>query len=313
MQPVLSILVVSYNTREMTLACLRSVVDQTQTPFELIVIDNASTDGSAQAIQAEFPNITLLAEHQNHGFAGANNIAARHAIAPWILLLNPDTVVLNGALDRLVEFAERTPEARIWGGRTVFADGTLNPSSCWRKMSVWNLFCRAAGLTAVFPSSPMFNAEAYGGWNRMTERSVDIVTGCLFLMRRDDWERLEGFDPAFFMYAEEADLCLRASKQIDARPRVTPDAVIIHHGGASETARADKMVRLLRAKRALISRHFPAWQGLMAKTLFDAWPLTRTMAHRFLARFHLRPKAAESAAVWSDVWSRRVEWRGTGR
>ena len=103
--PILSILVISYNTREMTLDCLRSVRSQTTTPYELIVLDNASTDGSAAAIAAEFPEIMLLAEPVNHGFAKANNLAAAQARGEYLLLLNPDTVVLDGALDTLLAFA----------------------------------------------------------------------------------------------------------------------------------------------------------------------------------------------------------------
>lgn len=309
MAPVFSILVISYNTRDMTLACLRSIIAQTQTPHEIIVLDNASTDGSAMAIAAEFPGITLLADTQNHGFARANNIAAKHARGAFLLLLNPDTVVLNGALDRLMAFAKRVPEARIWGGRTVFADGSPNPASCWRRMDLWNLFCRATGLTGIFRNSPLFNSEAYGGWDRMSEREVDIVTGCLLLISRKDWESLGGFDPAFFMYAEEADLCLRARTLIHARPRVTPEVVIVHHGGASETVRADKMVRLLRAKRDLIRRHFPAWQQPIAKALFDVVPATRSLAFSVIAKLGRRSTAMESANVWTEIWERRAEWR----
>jgi GT2 family glycosyltransferase len=305
----LSILVISYNTRAMTLACLRSVIAETRTPFELIVLDNASSDGSAAAIAAEFPQITLIAEAENHGFARANNIASRRAQGEYILLLNPDTVVLDGALDKLLAFAHRTPQARIWGGRTVFADGTLNASSCWRQMDLWSLFCGAVGLNSVFRSSPIFNREGYGGWDRMTEREVDIVTGCLFLISRADWDRLNGFDPAFFMYGEEADLCLRARHLIGARPRVTPDAVIVHYGGASETVRADKMVRLLRAKHDLILRHFPAWQRGLASALFTIMPASRRLAFAVAERLDLRRNASEKARIWGEVWKRRAEWR----
>lgn len=306
-EPTLSIIVVSYNTREMTLDCLRSVHAQTRTPFELIVVDNASSDGSAEAITAEFPGLRLRAETVNHGFAAANNLAAKEARGEYLLLLNPDTVVLHGALDELLEFAKRRPEARIWGGRTVFGDLSPNPASAWRKMDLWNLFCRATGLTGIFPRSPVFNSEAYGGWDRMSEREVDIVTGCLFLIRRADWELLGGFDPAFFMYAEEADLCLRARKQISARPRVTPEAVIVHYAGASEKVRADKMVRLLKAKRELIRRHFPAWQRPLAAVLFAAHPLSRAVALGSLGV--IRRSARSNAAVWRQVWGRRAEWR----
>ena len=209
----------------------------------------------------------LLAETANHGFAGANNLAARRARGEYLLLLNPDTLVLDGAVDRLLAFARANPRAGIWGGRTLYGDRSLNPASCWGRMTLWNLFCRASGLTGVFPRSELFNSEAYGGWDRGSERAVDIVTGCFLMIRRETWEALGGFDPAFFMYGEEADLCLRA-RALGAAPRVTPEAEIVHYGGAADTVRADKMVRLLSGKISLIDRHFPAWQRPLARGLF---------------------------------------------
>ena len=297
-----SIIVISYNTREMTLDCLRSVRAGTRRDVELIVVDNASSDGSAAAIAAEFPEAMLMAESHNHGFAQANNLAAARARGDYLLLLNPDTLVHDGAIDRLVDFAEARPQARIWGGRTLYGDGTLNASSCWRRMTLWNIFCRTAGLTGLFARSALFNAEAYGGWGRDSEAAVDIVTGCFFLIRRADWEALGGFDPAFVMYGEEADLCLRAEAELGARPRITPAAEIVHYGGASQTVRADKMVRLLRAKTELVKRHIPAWQRPVARALFRLWPLTRYLA------LGIVPGRGESAAMWRAVWQRRSEW-----
>src|SRR5688500_14237732 len=123
MTPVVSILVISYNTRAMTLECLRSVVAETRVPYELVVLDNASPDGSAAAIAAafppeSFPQIRLIASAANRGFAGGNTLAAQAARGRYLLLLNPGTLVLDHAIDRLVAFAERTPAAGIWGGRT---------------------------------------------------------------------------------------------------------------------------------------------------------------------------------------------------
>ena len=306
-KPVLSIIIVSYNTRALTLECLRSVFAETRTPFELIVVDNASTDGSAAAIAVEFPDIRLLAETTNHGFAKANNIAAALAQGEYLLLLNPDTVVLDGALDKLVAFSRRQPKARIWGGRTLFDDKSLNPASCWRRMTLWGLFCSASGLSKVFAASAVFNSEAYGGWDRASERQVDIVTGCLFLLRRADWNILGGFDLTFFMYGEEADLCLRAHS-IGARPRVTPEAMIIHYGGASEKVAADKTVRVLTAKRALVKRHFPAWQEPLAALLLAGWPLSRHLALKAATLISRRRDLRESQAAWAEVWRRRSEW-----
>ena len=306
--PAVSIIVVSYNTSEMTRACLQSVVAETTVPYELIVVDNASSDGSAAAIKAEFPDILLMEEAENHGFAGANNLAARYARGNHLLLLNPDTVILNSAIDRLYSFSARVPDARIWGGRTLFGDGSLNYGSCWRRMTLWNIFCRTTGLTGVFPKSKFFNSEGYGRWDRNAERQVDIVTGCFFLIARRDWEALSGFDSTFFMYGEEADLCLRAERDLGAAPRVTPDATIIHYGGASERVRTDKMVRLLSAKIELVNRHIPAWQRPLARGLFRLWPLTRRVALDVLA-FIGSQKGSESRSVWHAVWERRAEWQ----
>lgn len=308
-QPELSILIVSYNTAELTLACLDSVVAETQaTAYEIIVVDNASSDASADAIAAAHPEVRLIRSDENMGFARANNVAAQIAKGDLLLLLNPDTLVLDGAIDRLVAFRKARLEARIWGGHTIFADGSLNPSNCWRRMGLWSLFCRAAGLTGLFPKSELFNAEAYGGWLRDTEREVDIVTGCFFLIERRFWETLGGFDPLFFMYGEEADLCLRA-RLLGARPRITPDARIVHYGGASERVRADKMVRLSRAKVSLLARHMPAGLRGAGIFLYRLWPLSRMLAYRVAMLVRPSDRFAGQHATWSEIWQRRHEWQ----
>ena len=277
--------------------------------YEVIAVDNASCDGSAEMIAAHPVNARLIRLHENIGFARANTLAARIARGRQLLLLNPDTVVLDGAIDKLVAFARANPKARIWGGRTLFANGTLNPSSCWGRMTPWNLICRATGLAAILPNTEMFNGEAIGGWKRDSVRRVDIVSGCFFLIEKELWDGLRGFDPLFFMYGEEADLCLRAHA-FSARPLITPDATIIHYGGASEKARSDKMVRLLAAKMSLIGRH---WHPLMVpagKALLAAWPLSRAIAMTAAAVITRRKDRFETAAAWRAIWSRRREWIG---
>lgn len=307
-EPKVSIIVISYNTREMTLKCLETVFAETrQTPFELIVIDNNSSDGSAEALQEAYGERAIVrCLDQNLGFAAANNLAATEARGDYLLLLNPDTEVLDGAIDKLMSFAEAYPKAGIWGGRTLFADRSLNPTSCWANMSLWSLTSQALGLTSIFRNSSLFNPEAMGSWNREGIRQVDVVTGCFFLIRRDFWNQLGGFDKAFFMYAEEADLCARAAKA-GARPMVTSEATIIHHGGASETVQSDKLVRLIKAKMTLIHKHFPRATRGLAKWLMKLWPLSRYLAHRVLAAFG-RAGSKESAEVWKSVWDRRAIW-----
>ena len=304
-----SILIVSYNTREMTLAALESVYAETRkAPFEVIVVDNASSDGSAAAIAAHPGKPKLIALDHNIGFGRGNNLAAEQATGEYLLLLNPDTVVKDRAIDRLVSFAHHNPHAQIWGGRTLFANGRLNPSSCWRRMTLWNLLCRATGLTTIARRSAIFNSESYGGWQRDTVREVDIVSGCFFLITRSLWQRLGGFDPLFFMYGEEADLCLRA-KRLGARPVVAPQATIVHYGGASETKRASKMVKLLAAKASIVQRHFHRHARHLGLTLLAAWPLSRVIALKIAALVTRNERVSRSAAEWAEIWRRRGEWR----
>lgn len=304
----LNIIVVSFNTKDLTLACLRSVYAQTKdTPFELIVVDNASRDGSAEAIAAEFPQLRLVCSLENLGFAGANNLAAQEVTGEYLLLLNPDTVVLDGAIDMLMSFARNHPENGIYGGKTLFFDGSLNHASCWRKPSAWSVFCYGVGLTSIFRRSNWFDPEAYGSWPRDSVREVDIVSGCLFLIKKSLWDQLGGFDPAFFMYAEEADLCLRARKS-GARPIITPEAVIVHYGGASEKVRADKTVRLFRAKCQLIRRHWRPGLVSYGVAMYRIAALLRAMAFMGLAMTGLKRFEAGSSP-WPEIWYRRNEWQ----
>ena len=195
--PLLSIIVVSYNTAEMTVDALRSVYDTAgDVDFELFVYDNASTDHSVAAIEAafpaaDFPNLTLKPLTENLGFAKANNRAAEQARGRYILLLNPDTVVLPGAIQTLLDFARRCPEARIWGTRNILGDGSLDYGSCWGRMTPWSVFSYAVGLELIFPNSTLFKPEGYGGWDRGNRAHVDVVTGCFMLMRRADWAALK--------------------------------------------------------------------------------------------------------------------------
>lgn len=304
-----SILVVSYNTHAMTAAALDSVLAETKsTSYEIIAVDNASGDGSAAMLQRHPAQPHVIALSDNIGFARANNLAAKSARGRYLLLLNPDTIVRDSAIDKLVRFAILFPKARIWGGRTLFADKSLNPSSCWGRMTVWNLFCRASGLTALFPRSEWFNGEAYGGWSRNTIRDVDIVSGCFFLIEKELWDGLGGFDPLFFMYGEEADLCLRA-RAFSANPTITPAATIIHYGGASERARSDKMVRLLAAKASLISRHWPSSTAPLGRALLAAWPASRAVATTLYGALTGNAAAQQNAKIWREIWARRSDWR----
>ncbi len=303
-----SIIIVSYNTREMTLACIRSVYEQTkEISFELIVVDNESKDGSAQAITESFPDVNLIASLENLGFGRANNLAAEISKGGHLLLLNPDTVVLEGALDKLYAFARKNPANLVYGGRTLYSEHSLNPTSCWRRPTLWSLFCYTTGLTSIFRKNVLFDPESYGAWQRDSVREVDIITGCLLMIDKKLWDQLGGFDQDFFMYGEEADLCLRAAK-FGAKPIITPEATIIHYDGASEKVPTDKMIRLLRSKNQLLQKNWNPIASKLGSLLLNLSALTRFAAVNILDFFSYK-KVRGNSSDWKEIWRRRKEWQ----
>ena len=301
-----TVVTVSYNTKTLTLDCLRSLYQETKASMDVVVVDNASSDGSADAIEAEYPYVKLIRSDRNMGFGPANNLALKSANSRFVLLLNSDTVILDGAVDRLLDFANDRPEALIWGGRTVFKDGALNPTSCWRHMSLWSLFCHATGLTTLFRSSDIFNRESYGNWKRDTEREVGFVSGCFLLMPRTLWDQLGGFDERFFMYAEETDLCQRATA-LGARPMITPKATIVHYGGKSEKVREEKLVRLFAGRMTFVIKHWPPAKAMAAKYLMLLHCAIRASVE--VLRIALKPgQRLPFDKPWSGVLKRRANW-----
>ena len=303
----LTVIVVSYNTRDLTLAALRTLYATTRvTVFRTVVIDNASTDGSADAIALAFPQIQLIRSTENLGFARANNVVATAAQTEWLLLLNPDTEVHAGAVDALIAFSRANPQAGIWGGRTVFPDGSLNTASCWNRITPWSVFCLAVGLTAALPRTNLFDTEAIGRWKRDTVRPVDIVTGCFLLIRSELWERLGGFDLRYFMYGEEADLCLRAAR-LGYRPMITPDAQIMHIVGAASPTRASKQLMVAKARVTLIRDHWPAWQVRPGVALMWLWGALRVLTATATSAFG-GPQGRQRADYWAEIWRNRHDW-----
>ena len=300
-----SIVIISYNTRDFIVPCLRSLYQETtEVSFEVIVLDNQSDDGSCDAIESEFPQVRLIRHDANAGFARGNNIAAEQARGRRILLLNPDTLILDHAIDRLVAFADENPSNRIWGGKHLFGDRSLNTHNCWGDYSLWTVFLVAFALPTVFPNSALFNPRGYPKYDRSTVYQVDAITGCYLLIDTDLWNQLEGFAEEFFMFAEEVDLCRRA-RDLGAQPLITPESVIVHYGGGSTPIRSeDRSVQLLKAERQYFKKHFGAVQAPIATALQDLRILLRSGLTGFMRLFRKRSESN----FYAKLWRRRAEW-----
>jgi GT2 family glycosyltransferase len=289
-----AVLIVSYNTERELVRCLESLRAQRRSVTQqVVVVDNASSDGSVAAVRERFGEVELVASPENLGFARGVNLAAARADADFLLLLNPDTVVLDHAVDELVAFARAHPGHGLYGGRTVRPDGALEPSSCWALPTLWSTLMFVTGLSSLARGSRWLDPESMGGWARDTVREVDVVTGCLMLVPRAAWDQLGGFDERYFMYGEDADLALRA-RAAGLRPIVCPDAVVVHEVGRASAHRADKLLLLFRGKATLMRCHWRGPRRALGLALLAGGVATRAL----LAR----------DAAWATLWRQRRTW-----
>lgn len=303
----ISVVIVSYHCRDEVIACLESIpVGSRASTVEVIVLDNDSRDGTVEAIAERFPDVKLLAEETNLGFARGVNKAAEQATGEFLVLLNPDTVVHASSFDSLVEFARKNPQHGLYGGRTVNPDGTTHPGSCWGAPSLWSLTCFATMLSTMFKRSRIFDPESLGRWQRDTVREVDIVTGCLLLVPLALWRELGGFDPRYFMYGEDVDLALRA-RALGYRPAITPDAVVTHEIGVSSESRPEKFRLVLQGKVTVIDRHWSPLRRRLGRTLLVAGVGTRALVAT-LTRRGAGTGSGAGAATWRQLWRERASW-----
>lgn len=232
----LSIVILCWNDIKVVGDCLKSIYDTTRsTNFEVIVSDNGSTDGTIEYIRKNFPQVRLIENGVNLRFAKGNNVGFRVAQGDYVLILNPDTIIHEGTLDKLVVFADRHPEAGAFGCRVLNTDGSYQ--GCVRPLStVRSEWCAALCVSFLAHLSDWFNPGIYVDWHGETERTVGWLAGCFILVRRGLLESLGGFDEQFFYYYEDTDLCRRIWES-GYSILYTPEFSITHLKGQSTTSR----------------------------------------------------------------------------
>ena len=236
--PQLSVIIVSYNTRDMTLKCLRTLFDNVgEVSTEVWVVDNASRDGSVEAIRQEFPDVHVIANEGNAGFGEANNQAMGQARGEWFLLLNSDAFVHAGAIPTLIEYSKAHPEVAVVGPKLLNKDGSLQ-RSCFRFPSPGHAWRENLWISSLVPTSSRWSDLRR--WSHDEERQVDFVIGACLLLRREVFEQVGGFDERFWMYSEETDWQQRMARK-GWKAMFVPQAVVTHLGGASG---ADEKVRI---------------------------------------------------------------------
>jgi len=227
----LSIIVVNWNTRQLLRECLDSVRAHAPTcAFEVIIVDNASTDGSVEMVREEFPGYVLIVNSTNRGFAAANNQAMQIATGEQILLLNSDTLVHGNVLQESVNYLQSHAEVGAMGCRVLNTDGTVQ-LTCSQFPSLWNQLLMTSGLWKL-RRPRYFGKYLMTDWQRDSEREVDVISGCYLLTRRSVIRQIGMLDENFFFFGEETDWCLRM-RNAGWKLRFAPVGVITHHGSAS--------------------------------------------------------------------------------
>ncbi len=274
--PDVSIIIVNWNTRDLLRGCLSSIAAETRARHEVIVVDNASRDGSAGMVREEFPDAVLIANAENRGFAAANNQGLAVARGRNLLLLNPDTVILEGAIDTMLGWLARHPNAGC-AGCQVWEDAQTIQQTCFADPGPLNLAIVTLGLMRLARWLPVLGRPWYAGWDRRSEREVDVVSGMFMLVPRPVLERAGPLDEAFFVYAEEADWCRRI-RAAGWRCVFTPEARILHlDGGSKSTAQIRSRMHVQMQKSHLIyARKHDGRLGYAAvKALFVSSALLR--------------------------------------
>lgn len=285
-EPALSIVIVNWNTRELLRACVQSVLETVRAaPLQIVVIDNASTDGSPEMVRQQFPMVELCANATNGGFARANNQAFAQCRAKYVLLLNSDAQLMAGTADGLMQELENYSNAAAAGPMILNRDGSYQAGGT-DFPNLWNETLLALGVARFLRRGyyPNYPPDKPGG-------NVDWVGGACLLVRRRVLEQIGGLDEEYFMYTEETDWCFRA-RQAHWQIRYNPTLRVLHWGGASAAQAAAAMKsELYKSKLLFFAKHRARWQYGALKTVFVASALGKMLLYSLAAKIQQAHRA----------------------
>jgi GT2 family glycosyltransferase len=303
----MAVVIVSYNTRDHLRACLETIPRAEAS--EVIVVDNASTDGSPEMVRAAFPWVRLIESSGNSGYGAAANLGMAACRSPYVLLLNGDTRLAPGALHTLSTYLDRHPCAAIVGPRLVNLNGSLQ-ASCYPFPTPLAIFLEESTLGRFVRFVPVLRDRYLRSWTYDESRQVPWALGAAFALRRDAVEGVGGFDESFFLYYEEVDLCLRL-RLTGWDVHFTPDTTVTHVGGASsDQRRAEMSVQWFLSVRRFYRLHYSRLRMIQVMLVVKSIVLARLI--RDVIKLRLTRYANERAALieqstaWRNILSGRV-------
>ncbi len=266
-QPDVSVVIVTWKVLDLVEACLRTLIDGTkEARLEILVVDNDSGDGTLAMIGEKFPQVIAIDSGGNLGFSGGNNLGFESATGRHVLLLNPDTEVADGAVDRLLATLDSAPDLGMVGPKLVLPSGKIQ-LPCGRNFpTLWNQALEILGASYKRPTHRIFGHYRMGYWDHLDERDVEAVSGCCLLVRKELLDRVGHLDESFFMYGEDLDLCWRV-RAAGARIRYVPSAEILH---LSESSSAQDEHRMFIETFESMYRFFRKNRGALAALAYRA-------------------------------------------
>jgi len=305
----LSIIIVSWNVRGLLRRCLDSIFQHptSNLQFEVIVVDNASTDGSAAMVRHGFPQVQLLVNDENLGFTAANNQGIARSQGRYVLLLNPDTELLGDALATMVGYMDAHPEVGALGPQLLNPDGSIQ-SSRRRFPTMATAFLESTVLQLWFPDNAVL--RRYYVLDRPDDevQEVDWVVGAAILIRREAWDQVGPLDEGFFMYSEELDWCRRAREQ-GWKVVYLPTAQVVHYGAqSSEQVKPLQHIHFQHSKIRYFRKHHGPWQAETLRLFLLATYVYQLIEEglKWLVG-HKRPlRAARVRAYWQVLRSKLV-------
>jgi GT2 family glycosyltransferase len=246
----ISIVIVNFNTRSYLNECLAAVYQHVAPAPEVIVVDNASSDGSVEMVKADYPQVICLESDQNLGFGLANNLGVAKASQPYVMLLNSDAILRSDTANQLVQYLMMREDVSCVMPRIVLPEtGVVQPKTFGFRPTAKHVFMQSLGLNRLFPACDFFKGtDGDKRWAR--EMQVDWVSGVCMVMRTKDYLVVGGFDARFFMYCEDIELCLKLGKL--GKIMVYDDFAVMHYGGASSKSIAAKVRNSVLQQRHLL-------------------------------------------------------------
>jgi GT2 family glycosyltransferase len=266
--PELSIILVNWNCLAFTEQCIASICATAKdVAYEVIVVDNCSADAPCRSLADQFPWVTLLLSESNLGFGRANNLGVRSSSGRYLLFLNPDTLVRGDALREMMSSLEANPAAGAIGCRLLNPDGSIQTSSVQRFPTILNQLLALDWLKRRFPNLSLWGLQPLYTADRTTAHEVDVVSGACLMVRREVFEAAGGFNPEYFMYAEEVDLC-HAIRREGWKVLHLGGAEVVHFGGQSTKSREDGFAAV--AMRDSVYRFLRRTRGSLYALLYRA-------------------------------------------